>query len=249
VSEIIRQIKFFYEDAFRHLNPKAKPPEIEVSFYPYIGISNTIRVRGGKVRVRIAQMFESAPMEVQKSLALILVRKYLGKRVPKADSETYRAFVKTESVQTRAFEDRQRRGRKVVTSARGEAYDLEEIFDRLNRVYFQNSLPKPVLTWSAQKTFHRLGHHDPAHKTLVVSKSLDDKKVPAYVVESVVHHEMLHIKHPTIIRNGRRYNHTPAFRRDEELFEHFAAAEAWINRNAYALKRKVKTQKRQNRLR
>ncbi|HEX9962043.1 MAG TPA: hypothetical protein VGB00_13995, partial [Pyrinomonadaceae bacterium] len=84
---------------------------------------------------------------------------------------------------------------------------------------------------------------------LVVSKSLDDKKVPAFVVESVVYHEMLHIKHPTIIRNGRRYNHTPAFRRDEEIFEHFAAAEAWITRNAYALKRKVKTQQRQNRLR
>jgi hypothetical protein len=248
VEEIKRQIRIFYEDAFRRLKGTAEPPEIEVSFYPYIGINHTIRVRDGKVFVRIAQIFEAAPMEVQKSLASILVSKILRKRVPRADLENYQAFVKTESVQTQAFENRRRRGRKIVTTAKGEVYDLTEIFDRLNLIYFQNSLPKPILTWSAQKTFQRLGHHDSTHETLVISKSLDDKKVPAFVVEYVVYHEMLHIKHPTILRNGRRYNHTPAFRRDEENFKYFADADAWIQQNARALKRKVKTQKRQNRL-
>jgi predicted metal-dependent hydrolase len=249
VEEIRRQIKIFYEDAFRRLKQNAAPPEIEVSFYPYIGINHTIRIRDGKVFVRIAEMLKDAPMEVQKSLASILVSKILRKRVPRADSENYQAFVKTATIQAQAFENRRRHGRKIVTTAKGEAYDLEEMFHRLNGIYFQNQLPKPVLTWSAQKTFHRLGHHDSTHETLVISKSLDDKKVPAYVVEYVVYHEMLHIKHPTVERNGRRYNHTPAFRRDEENFKYFADADAWIQRNALSLKRKVKTQRRQNRLR
>lgn len=248
MKEINRQIKIFYEDAFRRLQRNA-PPEIEVSFYPYIGINHTIRRRDGKVFVRIAEIFADAPLEVQKALAAILVSKILRKRVPKADLENYQAFVKTDSIQTQAFENRRLRGRKIVTTAKGAFYDLEEIFDRLNQIYFQNSLPKPVLTWSAQKTFHRLGHHDSTHKTLVISKSLDDKKIPAFVVEYVVYHEMLHIKHPTIHRNGRRYNHTPAFRRDEENFQYFDEADQWIEQNARALKRKVKTQQRQNRLR
>jgi hypothetical protein len=247
VEETIRQIRNFYIDAFRRLKRDAEPPEIEVSFYPYIGINHTIRVRDGKVFVRIAQIFEASPLPVQKSLASILVSKILRKRVPRADLENYQAFVKTEPVQAQAFENRRRRGRKVVTTPKGEVYDLEEIFARLNRIYFQNRLPKPVLTWSAQKTFHRLGHHDSTHETLVISKSLDDKKVPAFVTEYVVYHEMLHIKHPTIERNGRRYNHTPAFRRDEEKFAYFAEAEAWIERNSAALRRKVKTQRRQRR--
>jgi hypothetical protein len=248
MEEIIREIRSFYEEAFRRLKAGA-PPEIEVSFYPYIGINHTIRLRDGKIFVRIAQIFDGAPMPVQKSLASILVSKLLRRRVPKSDLENYQAYVKTEPVQTQAFENRRRRGRKIVTTARGEAYDLEEIFARLNRVYFQNALPKPVLTWSAQKTFHRLGHHDSTHATLVISKSLDDKKIPAFVVEYVVYHEMLHIKHPTVYRNGRRYNHTPAFRRDEENFEFFTEADAWIEQNAAALRRKVKRQKRQNRRR
>jgi predicted metal-dependent hydrolase len=244
VREIVEQIKTFYEDEFRRLK-RETPPEIEVSFYPYIGINHTIRIRDGKVFVRIAQIFADAPMQVQKSLASILVSKILRRRVPQTDLENYQVYVKTETIQTQAFENRRQRGRKIVTTAKGETYDLEEIFDRLNRTYFQNSLPKPVLTWSAQKTFQRLGHHDSTHKTLVISKSLDDKKIPAFVVEYVVYHEMLHIKHPTIVRNGRRYNHTPAFRRDEENFRYFADADAWIERNARALKRKVKTQRRQ----
>jgi hypothetical protein len=249
VEETLRQITNFYRDAFRRLKSNAPPPEIEVSFYPYIGINNTIRIRDGKVYVRIAQIFEHAPMPVQQSLASILVSKLMRRRVPRADLENYQAFVKTDRVQTQAFESRRRRGRKIITTAKGEAYDLEEIFRRLNRVYFQNQLPKPVLTWSAQKTFHRLGHHDSAHETLVISKSLDDKKVPAYVVEYVVYHEMLHIKHPTIERNGRRYNHTPAFRRDEEKFAYFDQAETWIEQNVPALRRQIKRQRRQNRQR
>lgn len=247
MEEIRRQIRIFYEDAFRRLKPNAAPPEIEVSFYPYVGINHTIRIRDGKVFVRIAELLKDAPLEIQKSLATILVSKILRRRVPRADSENYQAFVKTETVQAQAFENRRRHGRKIVTTAKGEVYDLEEIFERLNRIYFQNSLPKPVLTWSAQKTFHRLGHHDSTHATLVISKSLDDKKVPAHVVEYVVYHEMLHIKHPTIHRNGRRYNHTPAFRRDEEKFAQFEKADAWIEQNARALKRKVKKQRRRNR--
>jgi hypothetical protein len=243
VEELLREIKIYYEDSFRRLKGGIRP-EIEVSFYPYVGINHTIRIRDGKVFVRIAEIFRDAPGEVQKSLASILVSKILRRRAPRADLENYQAYVKTEFIQTQALENRRARGRKIVTTARGEVYDLEEIFARLNRIYFQNSLPKPVLTWSARKTFQRLGHHDSTHKTLVISKSLDDKNVPSYVVEYVVYHEMLHVKHPTVQHNGRRYNHTPAFRRDEEKFAYFAAADAWIERNASALKRKVKTQRR-----
>lgn len=244
MEEIIRQIKFFYEDSFRRLNGHAPVPEIEVAFYPYVGINHTIRIRDAKVYVRIAEIFRFAPLEIQRSLASILVSKILRKRVPRTDSESYQAFVKTDFVQTQALENRRARGRKIVTTAKGEIYDLEEIFARLNRVYFQNSLPRPVLTWSARKTFQRLGHHDATHQTLVISRSLDDRKIPAFVVEYVVYHEMLHIKHPTIHHNGRRYNHTPAFRRDEEKFVYFTEADRWIERNACALKKSVKTQRR-----
>lgn len=245
MEEIIREIKSIYAEAFKRHNYGAEPPEIEISFYPYVGINHTIRIRDGKVFVRIAEIFRDAPMDVQRALASILVSKIMRRRVPKADLANYQAFVKTDFVQTQALENRRTRGRKIVTTARGEIYDLEEIFDWLNRTYFQAApLEKPILTWSARATFQRLGHHDSTHQTLVISKSLDDRRVPRFVVEYVVYHEMLHIKHPTVHHNGRRYNHTPIFRRDEEKFARFAEAERWIEENAYALKKRVKSQNR-----
>ena len=60
------------------------------------------------------------------------------------------------------------------------------------------------------------------------------------MVEYVVYHEMLHIKHPTRFTNGRRYNHTPDFKRDEEEFAFFEEAEKWIEKNVGALKKKAK---------
>ncbi len=127
-----------------------------------------------------------------------------------------------------------------MTTSKGHVYDLDEIFATMNRVYFDGAIKKPVLTWSANKTYRILGHHDAAHDHIAISRSLDSADVPRYVVEYVVYHEMLHIAHPTKHVNGRRYNHTPAFRRDERKFSHFHEAERWIERNVSKMKRAAK---------
>jgi predicted metal-dependent hydrolase len=236
----LEQIKKFYEEAFETFNGRRAAPEIEVRFYPYIGINHTIRVRNSKVFVRIAEVCREMPPDAQRALAFILVAKLLRKKVPFEARKIYSAFAKTTEIQAKATENKRAKGRKVITTSKGETYDLDKIFERVNLLYFQNSIPKPVLTWSAQKTYRILGHHDSTHETIVISRSLDSKKVPHYVVEYVVFHEMLHIHHPTTHRNGRRYNHTPAFRQDERKFAFFEEAENWIERNVKNLKRNAK---------
>lgn len=230
----------FYEEAFRALDPKRITPEIEVSFYPYVGINHTIRVRDGRVYVRLAEICEAAPLEVQRALAFILVAKLLRKKVSPPASEIYRVFVRSREMQERAIENRRAKGRKIISTAKGINYDLEEIFARLNENYFKNSIEKPTLSWSAKKTYRILGHHDSTHQAIIISKSLDDARVPRCVVEYVVFHEMLHIVHPTTHRDGRRYNHTPQFRRDERKFIYFEQADAWITENAGKLKRRAR---------
>lgn len=236
----LEQIKIFYEQAVQFFKPENEYSNIEVCFYPYVGINHTIRVRDGKIFVRIAEIFKTAPLEIQKALAIILVAKLFRKKIPAQISNLYKSFVKTKEIQTKALENKRSKGRKLVSTAKGEIYDLEEIFARLNRIYFQNALQKPTLTWSQKKTFRILGHHDSTHETIVISKSLDDKKVPFYVVEFVVFHEMLHVFHPTVHHNNRRYNHTPKFRADEKKFAHFEKAENWIESNVKNLKRSAR---------
>lgn len=238
MTENLEQIKIFYTEAFQHFDNKRATPETEVEFYPYIGINHTIRVRNGKVFVRLAEICQAMPMDAQRALAYILVAKLLRKKVPPQAREIYSNYIKRQEIRDQALANKKTRGRKIVTSAQGAFFDLDEIFEKLNAEYFRKSLPKPVLSWSSRKTYRILGHHDSAHETVIISKSLDDRNVPEYVVEYVVFHEMLHIFHPTEHRNGRRFNHTPAFRRNERKFRYFAEAENWIEKNVKKLKRK-----------
>ncbi len=240
ITNEVSDLGSLYIEAFEAIDPKHKPLEISVSFYPYIGINHTIRVRNGKVFVRIAEMCRDMPLIGQQALAFILVAKLLRKKVPVHAREVYSNFIKTQEMREKATESKRSRGRKVISTDKGKVYDLSEIFNALNRDYFNGSVQTPVLTWSARKTFRILGHHDATHKTIVISKSLDSHDVPKYVVESVVFHEMLHIHHPTVHHNGRRYNHTPAFRRDEKKFVYFEQAERWIEQNVRKLKRAAK---------
>lgn len=240
MSIALEQLKQIYEKILLSFITSQNLPKVKIEFYPYVGINNKIQLRDDVIHVKISDILHEAPNEIHQALAEILVKKLYRKRVSAKTLEIYRNYVKQNAVREKSLESRRTRGRKVLNGSQGENYDLNEIFDLLNQIYFQNSISKPQLTWSANNTYRILGHHDATHQTIVVSKSLDDLRVPRFVVEYVVYHEMLHIKHPTRYENGRRYNHTPAFRRDERDFAFFTDAEDWIERNASNLKKKVK---------
>lgn len=235
----LEEIAELYRQAFAEMDEKRGAPEIYVSFYPYVGLNHTIRVRDGLVFIRITELCREMPMQGHRALAIILVSKLLGKRVPPSAREVYLGYAKSTEIRLKAVERKRARGRKIINGAAGTYYDLNEIFDDLNTKYFSGNLPKPTLTWSANRTYRMLGHHDATHETVVISRSLDAQDTPRYVIEYIMFHEMLHILHPTIHQNGRRYNHTPAFRRDERRFPQYVEAEKWIELNSRKLKRRA----------
>ena len=224
-GQLLSEIAEIYRQTFARLDKDRPAPPVDVRFYPYIGINHTIRVRAGKVYVRIGEVCHDMPLGAHRGLARILVGKLYGRRTPPGARDAYENYIKSVDVQDRADHSRRHRGRKVVTGTKGEVYDLDEMFDSLNFWYFGSRLPKPTLTWSPRKSFHILGHHDSTHNTISISRSLDSTTVPRFVVEYVMFHEMLHIAHPTVHHRGRRYNHTAAFRRDERRFPQYHEAE------------------------
>src|SRR6476660_16115 len=226
-----------FSDAFRHLDPKGRRfrvsiADIEVRFYPYAGLHHTIRVRSGRVYVRLSDIFDSAPPEVIRALAFLLVARLLSRKAPPTHEKIYRAYAFSPDVLRASDIARQARGRKVISTARGKAYDLDELFARLNRRHFDDQLEKPVLTWSKRRAKRILGHHDSVHDTITISKALDSRDVPEWFVEYILYHEMLHIKHPAKIINGRRYYHTSAFRQDERKFPYYEQSQKWLERLA-----------------
>ena len=222
----------FFADAFRHLGGNRGVPAIEVRFYPYAGLRHTIRIRSNRVYVRLSDICKDATPDVHRSLAWILVARLLGKRVPTIHERVYRDYSLTPAVMRSSDLARRGRGRKMISSARGEVYDLERMFTKLNRRYFDGRIERPTLTWSQRRTRSILGHHDHVYDSITISKTLDSIDVPEWFVEYILYHEMLHIKHPARLINGRRFYHTSAFRNDERRFPHYDQAQKWLERLA-----------------
>ncbi|HEX8458333.1 MAG TPA: SprT-like domain-containing protein [Pyrinomonadaceae bacterium] len=222
-----------FVDAFRQLERQHVAPEIEVRFYPYAGLTHTIRSRAGRIHVRISDIFRDAPPNVQRALAFILVAKLLRRPAPQVHERIYRDYVISPQVQRASDLARRTRGRRQkVSTSRGNYHNLDRLFARLNRRYFDDEMEKPTLAWSQRRTRRLLGHHDPSDNTIVISKTLDAPEVPEWFVEYVLYHEMLHIKHPARVVKGRRLSHTKAFLADEERYHHFDEAQEWLDREA-----------------
>ena len=205
-------------------------PEFEARFYPYSNINNTIRVRDGRVLARVSDLLEGAPDDVLLAIAHILVAKLYHRPIDSRLNKRYRDHVSGKSVRNKAELIRQVRGRKQIDSARGHVYDLEQVFDELNTRFFHGLLGRPQMTWSRDHARHALGHYDPAHNAIVVSRVFDHPRVPRFAVEYIVYHEMLHLKHPVKVRGGRRCVHPPQFQAEERLFPELEKAKEFLKR-------------------
>jgi hypothetical protein len=235
MSQSDLHLKRVFNDAFRHLGGGRKrfQPDvdaIEVRFYPYAGLHHTIRVRAGRVYVRISDVLRAAPPDVIRALAFLLVARLLSRKAPHDQERIYRSYALSPDLLRASDLARRKRGRKVISTASGRVYDLERIFSRLNRRHFEGEIERPVLTWSQRRARSILGHHDAVHNTITISKILDSPDVPEWFVEYIVFHEMLHIKHPARIINGRRYYHSPAFRAEEHSYPRYTQAQEWLDR-------------------
>src|SRR5260370_42597703 len=110
-------LKRVFSDAFRqldhgghHLRPGIE--EIEIRFYPYAGLHHTIRVRAGRVYVRLSDLLQAAPPEVIRALAFFLVARLLSRKTPHNQERIYRAYAFSPQMLRASDIARQQRGHK-----------------------------------------------------------------------------------------------------------------------------------------
>jgi predicted metal-dependent hydrolase len=207
-----------FEGTYRELRPRAPIPEFVVEFFAFANLNNTIRLREGKLLVRLSDLLEGAPQSVLGAIAHILLAKMYRRPIEREHASRYRRYVSSHDISQKAHLVRQIRGRKRIQSPRGHTYDLEKVFDELNTRFFYGLLARPQMTWSRDHARNSLGHYDPAHNAIVVSRVFDHPAVPRCAIEYIVYHEMLHLKHPVKLRGNRRCVHSAAFQAEERLF-------------------------------
>ena len=215
---------------FRQLRPRTTVPEIDVRFCRFADANSNARYERQRLSVRITDLLEAAPAPVIEALAYLLLCKLFRRPAPRAYSHRYRLYLNRRDVRRTLLLVRQTRGRKHLSGAKGTCHDLDKVFEELNQTYFQGLMTRPTLSWSRQPSRTILGHYDPSHNAIIVSKLLDRVSVPRVVLEYVLYHEMLHLRHPEEHKGSRRRIHTREFRNEEKSFTHLKEAKDFLKR-------------------
>ena len=227
---LFETIEEIYERVFRDLRPSLATPGITVRFHRFTNLTSNIRLIQGQLLVKISDLLEGAPSPVQESLAYILLSKLFRQQPPKRMIEMYRLYLARQDVRGKLHTVRQERGRKLLADAAGHNFDLDTMFADINTKYFEGRLIKPKLGWSLQQSRTILGHYDASHHAIAISRRLDRADIPSFVVEYVLYHEMLHIKHPIEHKGPARRIHTRAFKQEEKLFQQYIEAKAFLKK-------------------
>lgn len=178
--------------------------------------------------IRLHHMFLEANDEILEALA-----KYILGR-PKIAAKKINVFIRENEYKIRkSLPSPVKRNSNLVF--RGKYFNLQEIYRELNQKYFDHQVDCQI-TWGNRRRLKRqksvrLGSYSYHTKTIRIHPTLDRSFVPAYVVNDVVYHEMLHAFVGIQRENGRNYSHHRRFRELEKRYSHRRSAEEWIKVN------------------
>ena len=221
-----------FQRVFTRIGCEGRPPQFQVTFYPYSSLVITLRRRSDVVYVRLSDLLRRAPMGVLEGAAALLLARVYRRRPPRALIHPYLEYARSGRTRGRIHRLRSHRVRPAPASPQGVHHDLATLFSRLNERYFSNTLAHPHIAWSSRSWRRQFGSYDPGPNQIVLNRRMDRPGVPQFVVEYVLYHEMLHVKHPTRRSGCSLISHSPEFRAEEKRYEHFHAARKFLDRLA-----------------
>ncbi len=208
--------------------PLFREVEIEARFYPYMGLTHTIRRRENRWTLRISDHCRHAPRAVLEAIAILLACKVLRRKSPEQSLKVYDNFRHQPEIEEAVRERRLRRGRKQIRQHDGRHHSLRAIFRSVNEQYFNGQVNVRRIGWGPRRSRLRLGHYDPVHETITISPTLDSPEVPEYVVSYLVYHEMLHTLFGINQCAGRYRHHPPAFKKAERAHPDYEKAKRFL---------------------
>ncbi|ABF91397.1 hypothetical protein MXAN_7050 [Myxococcus xanthus DK 1622] len=184
------------------------------------------------LRLRIHHLFLGAPDAVVQAMAA-----YAGRADAQA-GEVLESYAHAHNERVR----RERRPGKPLRT-RGRCFDLQAIFTRLNASWFDGRVQVDV-GWARKpagtkrRSIH-VGGYDARLREIRIHPALDRPHVPAFVVDYLVFHAMLHADLDDGTGNEGRCapEHTSAFREREALFPLRDTAQRWLGDNHASLLR------------
>lgn len=209
-------------ERFKHIFQTILRKPVEVVITTNVFSLFSVKRIDKKIIVRLSNIFLTADDGIIRELALFaLNRQPISKNV--------RYFLKKQTLSQRKID------KHINIKHAGRHYDLLEIYNRLNREYFDNGLNVKI-SWGKSSNRRRvrtrqLGNYNENYKLIRISPVLDNEMVPLFYLEYVVYHEMLHAYIGIKNVNGRRQIHNKEFKEKERQFRFYKEAISWEKSN------------------
>ena len=184
------------------------------------------------MHVRFSDLLRRAPLEVLEGAAALLLSRVYRRRAPRASVQPYMHYARSNRTRGRIHRMRRNRVARMIIAPQGRHFDLAKMFDVLNLQYFAGELQRPAIGWSTRSWRRQFGSFDPGPQQIVLNRRMDRLGIPPFVVEYVLFHEMLHLKHPTRRSGCTLLSHSPEFRAEEKRFLQFKEARKFLDRLA-----------------
>jgi hypothetical protein len=221
-----------FQRMFTRLGCDGRPPRFRVEYYEYSSLVLTIRRREEVVYVRFSDLLRRAPRAVLEGAAALLLSRVYRRKAPRPLVEPYLEYARSDRTRKRMNRMRRGRVRLATSNPRGDHFDLEKLFDELNKYYFGGELQRPHVGWSTKNWRRQFGCYDPGPDQILLNRRMDRPGVPRFAVEYVLFHEMLHVKHPTRRSGCSLVSHSREFREEEKRFAEFDRARRVLDRLA-----------------
>ena len=219
-------------ETFRAVNSKVAAGRVTASYHAYKELKHTWRHRDGVLVFRVSDYMRHSPEDVLESLAWYLICRARSVACPEAMAEQYIRHVRSGSFWSDRRDLYMSRARNLAFRPKGNERDLEAVFDYVNACYFDGAVERPALAWVSESPRTRVGYFHAPLGILAVNRALDSARVPRYVLEFVVYHELLHGVLDVDDGLARRVRHSSEFRRREQAFARYEEAQTWLSKIA-----------------
>jgi hypothetical protein len=215
--------------AFKSIGRNYGYDQIDADFASYKEFKSTWERCGNKVSFQISDYLGDARREVLADFAEALFDRIARRGRTCLYGPRLKAYLESDEFVRRNQSTYVRRSRNMNRNSRGQHYDLKETYETLVARGMVPPSDDASLNWTINGNRMRVGYCSVLMRVVAVSSLLDHEKVPAFVHEYVLYHELLHLDEG--LSEGRRH-HTLEFKLRERQHPKWQESEEWLRRLA-----------------
>lgn len=217
------------DEVFKKEGLKHGYGEVKARFHPFKEFKAQWQRCGDKIDFLVTDYMEPASPELITDFAGCLLKRVGKRQKSEMYTERMKGWMLSDEFVAKNRPLYLRRSRNITCKPTGRVHDLHEGLERLKAAGLVQPTRDPFMTWTKRPNLQRLGYTSVLMNVVAISSAMDDDRVPEYVSDYVLYHEMVHISDG--LRSSGSY-HDSEFHRRERMFPQWREAEVWLKRLA-----------------